>query len=63
MRAVLDRLKLVAEPSAVVTLAALRLGLVEAAAGGDTVCVLSGGNIEWPGLAAVLGAPGGRGDA
>ncbi|GJG87849.1 serine/threonine dehydratase [Gemmatimonadetes bacterium T265] len=58
MRVLLDRLKLVVEPSGAVTLAALRLGLVAPAADGDTVCVLSGGNIEWDGLADVLGGHG-----
>ena len=61
MRALLDRMKLVAEPSGAITLAALRAGLVTPAADGDTVCVLSGGNIEWPGLCSVLGAPDGSG--
>ena len=56
MRALLDRLKVVAEPSGAITIAALREGLVAPAVGGDTVCVLSGGNVEWPGLLAVLGA-------
>ena len=37
-----------------ITLAALREGLVTPAADGDTVCVLSGGNIEWEGLQALL---------
>ena len=58
MRVLLDRLKLVTEPSGAVTLAALRLGLVELPVDGDTVCVLSGGNIEWPGLIGLLGAVG-----
>jgi threonine dehydratase len=55
MRALLDRLKLVAEPSGAITLAALMEGIVRPAADGDTVAVLSGGNIEWPGLLEVLG--------
>jgi threo-3-hydroxy-L-aspartate ammonia-lyase len=59
MRALLDRLKLVCEPSGAITLAALMEGLVEPARDGDTVAVLSGGNIEWPGLLAVLGREGG----
>ena len=59
MRVLLDRLKLVVEPSGAVTVAALRLGLVEPAREGDTVCLLSGGNIEWAGLVEVLGAGGG----
>jgi threonine dehydratase len=53
-------MKLVAEPSGAITVAALREGLVMPAADGDTVCVLSGGNIEWPGLLDVLGAAGAR---
>jgi threonine dehydratase len=56
MRLLLDRMKLVAEPSGAITLAALHEGLVQPPADGDTVCVLSGGNIEWPGLLDVLGA-------
>ncbi len=55
MRALIDRMKLVAEPSGVITLAALMEGIVAPADDGDTVAVLSGGNIEWPGLLAVLG--------
>lgn len=50
MRALLDRLKLVAEPSGAITLAALAEGAIAPAPDGDTVCVLSGGNIEWDGL-------------
>jgi threonine dehydratase len=50
MRALLDRLKLVAEPSGAITLAALAEGVVTPAAEGHTVCVLSGGNVEWDGL-------------
>jgi threonine dehydratase len=55
MRALIDRLKLVAEPSGAITLAALMTGAVAPATNGDTVAVLSGGNIEWAGLLAVLG--------
>jgi threonine dehydratase len=54
MRALLDRLKLVAEPSGAITVAALLEGLVAPAADGDTVAVLSGGNIEWDGLRGIL---------
>lgn len=54
MRWLLDRLKLVAEPSGAITFAALQTGVVRAS--GDTVCVLSGGNIEWTGLRDLLGA-------
>ena len=48
MRLLLDRAKVVAEPSGAITVAALLDGTV--AARGPTVAVLSGGNIEWPGL-------------
>ena len=54
MRALLDRLKVVAEPSGAITLAALLEGLVAPATEGDTVAVLSGGNIEWDGLRELL---------
>lgn len=55
VRALLDRAKLVAEPSGAVTLAALREGVVRPDPDGPTVCVLSGGNVEWDGLAALFG--------
>jgi len=55
MRMLLDRMKLVAEPSGAITLAALMAGVVAPATEGDTVAVLSGGNIEWTGLLALLG--------
>jgi threonine dehydratase len=48
MRLLLDRMKLVAEPSGAITVAALMEGIV--APRGRTVAVLSGGNIEWEGL-------------
>ena len=48
MRFLLDRCKLVAEPSGAITVAALLDGMVKPH--GPTVAVLSGGNIEWPGL-------------
>jgi threonine dehydratase len=54
MRHLLDRAKLIAEPSGAITVAALLEGIV--APRGDTVAILSGGNIEWPGLAALLNA-------
>jgi len=44
----LDRLKIVAEPSGAITVAALRSGVVVPR--GVTVAVLSGGNMEWSGL-------------
>jgi threonine dehydratase len=43
----------VAEPSGAITIAALLHGHVKAE--GPTVCVLSGGNMEWDGLRAVIG--------
>jgi threo-3-hydroxy-L-aspartate ammonia-lyase len=52
MRYLLDRLKIVAEPSGAITIAALQSGRVEPR--GNTVAVLSGGNIEWDGLQDVL---------
>jgi threonine dehydratase len=53
MQYLLERAKLVAEPSGAVTVAALLD--TPALAQGATVAVLSGGNIEWPGLLAELG--------
>lgn len=52
VRLLLDRAKLVAEPSGAITVAALRTGAVRAS--GPTVAVLSGGNVEWPGLLELL---------
>jgi threonine dehydratase len=52
MRLLLDRMKLVAEPSGAITVAALMEGI--ARPGGRTVAVLSGGNIEWGGLVPLL---------
>ena len=48
MRLLLDRMKLVTEPSGAITVAALMEGIVRPR--GRTVAVLSGGNIEWGGL-------------
>jgi threonine dehydratase len=45
-------MKLVAEPSGAITVAALMAGII--APRGRTVAVLSGGNIEWAGLASLL---------
>lgn len=53
MRHLLDRMKLVVEPSGAITIAALMTGAVKAR--GKTVAVLSGGNIEWGGLLELLG--------
>ncbi|MEP7066775.1 MAG: threonine/serine dehydratase [Gemmatimonadota bacterium] len=52
MRYLLDRLKIVTEPSGAITIAALQSGRVVPR--GKTVAVLSGGNIEWDGLGSVL---------
>jgi threonine dehydratase len=49
MRHLLDRGKLVVEPSGAITVAALMTGAVRPR--GPTVAVLSGGNIEWSALA------------
>lgn len=53
VRYLLDRGKLVAEPSGAITVAAILDGAVKPTPG--TVCILSGGNIEWEGLAQLLG--------
>ena len=53
MRLLLDRMKLVSEPSAATVIAPLLEGKVKPQ--GTTVCILSGGNIEWDGLRALLG--------
>ena len=55
MRLLLDRAKLVAEPSGAITVAALLAGAVTLDAGERAVCVLSGGNVEWDGLQELLG--------
>jgi threonine dehydratase len=55
MRALLDRAKLIAEPSGAITAAAVMERLVPLPASGSTVVVLSGGNIEWDGLSATMG--------
>jgi len=55
MRFLLDRMKLVAEPSGAITLAALTDGLVQPT--GPTVVVLSGGNVEWAGLLPLIADP------
>ena len=53
MRFLLDRMKLVVEPSGAITVAALAERVVRPA--GPVACVLSGGNVEWDGLASMLG--------
>jgi len=52
MRLLLDRMKLVVEPSGAITVAALLEGKIDAK--GPTVAILSGGNIEWEGLRGLL---------
>ena len=52
MRHLLDRMKIVVEPSGAITVAALMTGAVKPAR--STVAVLSGGNIEWAGLRQLL---------
>jgi threonine dehydratase len=52
VRLLLDRAKLIAEPSGAITAAAVMEGLVPLK--GPTVVVLSGGNIEWDGLSAAI---------
>lgn len=54
MRFLLDRMKLIAEPSGAITVAALLSGAVKPT--GPTAAVLSGGNIEWDGLRELLGS-------
>jgi threonine dehydratase len=53
LRHLLDRMKIVVEPSGAITAAAIMTGAVRPA--GVTVAVLSGGNIEWSGLRQLLG--------
>jgi len=52
MRLLLDRMKIVVEPSGAITIAALLEGRFTPR--GPTVAVLSGGNIEWDGLRELL---------
>ena len=54
IRLLLDRMKLVAEPSGAITVAALMAGLVRPVVGRPVVAVLSGGNVEWDGLLELL---------
>lgn len=53
MRLLLDRMKLVVEPSGAITVAALLEKAVVPR--GPTVAILSGGNVEWSGLLDLLG--------
>lgn len=52
MRHLMDRMKIVVEPSGAITAAALMTGVVKP--DGITVAVLSGGNVEWEGLVHLL---------
>lgn len=56
MRHLLDRMKIVVEPSGAITAAALLEGIVKPE--GITVAVLSGGNVEWKELNKLLGTDG-----
>ena len=53
VRFLVDRAKLVAEPSGAIAVAALLEGAISAE--GPTALVLSGGNVEWTDLARLLG--------
>lgn len=55
MRVLLDRAKLVAEPSGAITAAAILEHALPLSGDGPTVVVLSGGNIEWDGLSTTMG--------
>jgi threonine dehydratase len=55
VRLLLDRMKLIAEPSGAITLAALMDEVVRPANARPVVAVLSGGNVEWDGLLELLG--------
>jgi threonine dehydratase len=52
MKFLLEREKLVTEPSGAITVAALLSGRVQPR--GETAVVLSGGNVDWPGLVQLL---------
>jgi len=52
IRHLLDRLKIIVEPSGAITVAALMTGIVKPTSA--TVAVLSGGNVEWQGLRQLL---------
>ena len=54
VRLLIDRMKLVTEPSGAITIAALMEGLVRPNDARPVVAVLSGGNIEWDGLQELL---------
>jgi threonine dehydratase len=52
MRHLIDRLKIVVEPSGAITAAALMTGALKP--NGSVVAVLSGGNVEWAGIRQLL---------
>ena len=54
IRLLLDRMKLVAEPSGAITVAGLMAGLVRPRDDRPIVAILSGGNVEWDGLQELL---------
>ncbi|OYV67488.1 MAG: hypothetical protein B7Z72_09575 [Gemmatimonadetes bacterium 21-71-4] len=55
IRLLLDRAKLVAEPSGAIPVAALMARMTDVSGGGPVVLVLSGGNVDWAALRALLG--------
>ncbi|MDE3173424.1 MAG: pyridoxal-phosphate dependent enzyme [Gemmatimonadota bacterium] len=57
IRLLVDRAKLVAEPSGAIPVAALMARVVDVSRGGPVVLVLSGGNVDWAALQALLGGP------
>jgi len=54
MRSILERVKVVAEPSAAAAFAALQSGKVKVPSGATAVCVLSGGNVDGTRLKSLL---------
>ncbi len=60
MRSILERVKVVAEPSAAAAFAALQSGKVRIPSGATVVCVLSGGNVDGARLKSLLATDAGR---
>ena len=54
LRLLLERCKLLAEPAAAAGFAALLHGKVQVASGAEVICVLSGGNVDFPLLRTLL---------
>ena len=55
MRLILERAKVLAEPAASATVAALLSGAIKTRAGENMVCALSGGNVDRGRLALLAG--------